>query len=193
MGWRPKRCWWQHRMHVGVVSSDITYIDTCLICLMLGVWCDWWLHNYDVVNLLCWLIMLKLNYLSIWIIWSYLIYTYFQLFMLIMIDVKLTPSGLWPLTCLYEWVDGVQEWSFSCLVSCLRIAGASSVYLLESYIRLWVSVFTLLCWNYSIVEILPICRVLEILFGVICWFMTVGTNGVLQVTYWVLTITRYQK
>ena len=31
------------------------------------------------------------------------------LFMLIMIHVKLTLSGLGPPTCLYEWVDDVQE------------------------------------------------------------------------------------
>jgi len=29
--------------------------------------------------------------------------------MLIMIDVKLTPNGLGPPTCLYEWVDRVQD------------------------------------------------------------------------------------
>ena len=36
---------------------------------------------------------------------------YLCLFMLIMIDVKLTPSGVCggPPTYLYEWVDGVQE------------------------------------------------------------------------------------
>ena len=83
-----------------------------------------------------------------------------------MIDVKLTSSGLWPPTCLYEWVDGVQEWSFSCLVSCLRIAGASSVYQLESQIRLWLGCSSL---HYYVVEILPICRVLEISFGDVCY------------------------
>ena len=28
----------------------------------------------------------------------------------------------------------------------------------------------MLCWIYSVVEILPICRVLKILYGDVCWF-----------------------
>jgi len=59
--------------------------------------------------------MFKLNSLLIELFEVLNWWIYFQLFMLIMIDVKLTPSVLWPPTCLYEWVDGVQEWYFSLL------------------------------------------------------------------------------
>ena len=57
-------------MHVGLVSKDITYIDMCPSCLMLGVWCDWWLHTYDdcefvvLINNVEVELSLNLNYLK---------------------------------------------------------------------------------------------------------------------------------
>jgi len=124
---------WRYRMHVGVVSRDIAYIDMCPSCLMLGVWCDWWLHIYDDCEFVVLInnveVKLSLNLNLSEVVW------YVYIFSIIYVDYDWCEVNLqwfWPPTCLNEWVDGVQEWSFSCLVSCLRTAGASSVYLLES-------------------------------------------------------------
>jgi len=70
-------------------------------------------------------------------------------------DVKLTPSGLWPPTCLYEWVDGVQEWSFSLIGKLLEDSGSYlrlSVYSIGTDVGL--SVYTLFwtdlcCWDFT--------------------------------------------
>jgi len=58
---------------------------------MLGFWSEWWLHNYDY----CEFVML-INNVEVELSLNlklFDMYIYFQLFMLIMIDVKLTPSG----------------------------------------------------------------------------------------------------
>jgi len=57
----------------------------------------------------------------------------------------------------------------ACLVSCLRIAGASSVYLFRvlDYVLIRMSIF-MLSWIDYVVEILPICRDLEILYDDVC-------------------------
>ena len=108
---------------------------------MINVDLGWYLCDGSILGMLC----------------MYMRYAWIhECLCLSMFDVKLTPSGLWLPTCLYEWVDGVQEWSFSCLVSCLRIAGASSVYLLESYIRLWLGCPSLHCYA-GIVMLLRFC------------------------------------
>jgi len=55
MGWRPRRCWWRYRMHLEVVSRNISCRGMSPCCY--NNWCSiwmWlidWLHVADVVNL----------------------------------------------------------------------------------------------------------------------------------------------
>ena len=72
-------------------------------------------------------------------------------------DVKLTPSGLWPPTCLYEWVNGVLEWSFSLIGELLENSGSylclsvlslsiGSDVVLSVYTLFWID---LCCWDFT--------------------------------------------
>jgi len=88
--WRP--CWWWYRMHIGIMYRCITRPCMSLICI-----CVWWvnvigkLHVGDVVNL-----FVLMNNFEVELSIVQLIEVLFNvyIFTLIMIDVKLTPSGL---------------------------------------------------------------------------------------------------
>ena len=41
MGWRPRRCWWRHRMHLEVVSRNISCCGMSPSCS--NTWCLMWM------------------------------------------------------------------------------------------------------------------------------------------------------
>jgi len=88
-----------------------------------------------------------------------------------MIDVKLTPSGLWWTAYLFVWMGRRRAIlvNLHCLVNCLRMAGASSVYFAVRVLeRLWSRTAFVLCFGFYLLLKYTLCWDL-LLFGCIPW------------------------
>jgi len=105
--WRP--CWWWYRMHIGIMYRCITRPCMSLICI-----CVWWvnvigkLHVGNVVNLFVLMNNFEVELSVVQLIEVSLMYIFFKLFILIMIDVKLTPVVL--TACLFVWMGRRRAW-----------------------------------------------------------------------------------
>jgi len=78
MGWRPRRCWWRYRMHIGVVSRNI-YTLTCVLvvwclvfdviggCIIMMLWiCLCWLKVRKTTRRGGWIVFLKTSSFAFW-------------------------------------------------------------------------------------------------------------------------------
>jgi len=108
-----------HVSRVGLGTLHVRMSHNCLCawcelrvchCCVLGDYL--WLMNHMLVENCWWQFgeYLKCTYVNVYEPWDILMIDYSCLYILIMIDVKLTPSGQWwSPTYLYEWVDGMQD------------------------------------------------------------------------------------
>jgi len=140
---------------------DVNYVLVLL--------CAWWLVAIDEFYTCAILLMIIYDDAHL-LTMKYYVYSILLIFS-IMIDVKLTPIGLWWTTYLFVWMGRRRAGLVDslCLVSCWRVAGASSVYFAFRVLeRLWSRTTFILCFGFYLLLRYTLCWDL-LLFGCIPW------------------------
>jgi len=105
MGWRPRRCWWRYRMHLELMVIGDWYMMVLWIFVLMCIW-SWMLLLIVKLNLInsCLIV-----YIWLWLMWSWP-------------PVVLT-------SFLFVWMGRRSAEVVCLLVSCSRVAWASSIFM----------------------------------------------------------------